>query len=177
MSDLTDIHAEHSGSKVAGIFPSETAARDAAAAIRQSLGLTDAQVQVVTAADPAPGRKLEPEGRGIFRTLIVAHVKLGIVGAVVGAVFFAALWALGFELFVAHPVIVALASIGLGALAGLLLGGLVTLRPDHDAYIHGVLDALEQGKAAVVVHAFSGEERSRAEDALKRHGADTFRTL
>ena len=33
--------------------------------------------------EPA-GRMLEPESRGIWRTIVVAHVRLGIVGVVAG---------------------------------------------------------------------------------------------
>ena len=76
---------EVSNSKVAGIFASESAARAEAARVHATLQLSDAQVQVVTPTDRTPGRKLEPESRGIFRTMIRAHVVLGLCGAVAGA--------------------------------------------------------------------------------------------
>ena len=72
---------EVSNSKVAAVFANEAAAREVAAHVQSALQLSAAQVQVITPADRRPGRKLEPESEGIFRTIIRAHVRLGLLGA------------------------------------------------------------------------------------------------
>ena len=119
---------EVSNSKVAGIFASESAARAEAARVRATLQLSDAQVQVVTPADPRPGHKLEPESHGIFRTMIRAHVVLGLLGAIAGAMAFGVMWTMAIPFIVNSAVMAAAVLVGFGAVAGLMFGGLVTLR-------------------------------------------------
>jgi VIT1/CCC1 family predicted Fe2+/Mn2+ transporter len=177
MSETSPITGELSNSKVAAVFSNEPAARAAAQAVATTLSLGSAQVQVITPADPHPGRKLEPESRGIWRTIVVAHVRLGIVGVVVGLLTFAALYAAGLPFIVNSPVAAALALLFFGAVAGLMLGGLVALRPDHDRYVEAARDAMESGNTTVVVHAFSGEQADQAADLLRAQGGEVTSTL
>jgi len=177
MSIVSPVTGEASDSKVAAVFNCEDRARGIARGLRRSLRLRQAQVQVITCQDRHPGRRMEPEDRGILRTLVVAHVKLGLVGAVLDVVLFALLYLSGLQLVTASPGFAAALIIGYGAVFGLMAGGLVTLRPDHDPYIHKVRDALGEGRSAVVVHAFDAEQRRAAKDALDGHGGETIRTL
>lgn len=177
MSTLSPVTGEASDSKVAAIFDNESRARRIAQALRRRLRLRPSQVQVITSHDRHPGRKMEPEDRGIFRTMVIAHVRLGVVGAAVGAVLFALLYLSGLELVTASPGFAAALIIGYGAVFGLMAGGLVTLRPDHDPYVHRIRDALEEGKSAVVVHAFDAEQRTAAKRTLDEQGGETISTL
>ena len=162
---------EVSNSKVAAVFANATAAGEVAARLRSTLQLSEAQVQVITPTDRHPGRMLEPESRGIWRTIVRSHVRLGALGAVAGAVAFAVLWARGLPWIVNSAVMAACVLVGFGTVAGLLLGGLLTLRPDHDLYIIKVLEALADGRSAVVVHAFSREQNAQAAALLSEaHG-------
>lgn len=177
MPEISAVTGEVSNSKVAAVFPREAAARAAAQAVAAALDLDAAQVQVITPSEPHPGRKLEPESRGIWRTIVVAHVRLGIVGAVVGVVAFAVLYAIGLPFITASPVAAALILLGFGAVAGLMLGGLVSLRPDHDRYVEATRDAMEAGNTTVVVHAFSVEQRQQAAEFLRGQGGEVTSTL
>lgn len=177
MSTTDLISAERSTSKVAALFDDEATARTAAADLRQALGLADGQVMVIAPGDPAPGRKLEPEGPGILRTMIRSHLSLGLAGAAVGAVVFGLVHWQQVPFVTSSPVAAALALIGFCAMAGLLLGGLLTLRPDHDPYIQAVRSALTAGRSAVVVHAFSVEQQAQARDWLQSRGGETTTTL
>ena len=177
MPEISAVTGELSNSKVAAVFPREAAARAAAQAVAAALDLDAAQVQVITPSEPHPGRKLEPESRGIWRTIVVAHVRLGIVGAVVGVVAFAVLHAIGLPFITASPVAAALILLGFGAVAGLMLGGLVSLRPDHDRYVEATRDAMEAGNTTVVVHAFSVEQRHQAAEFLRGQGGEVTSTL
>jgi len=58
-----------------------------------------------------------------------------------------------------------------------MVGGLVTLRPDHDPYVMKVLGALREGDSAVVVHALSAEQKREAERILAQAGNETTSTL
>lgn len=169
--------AEVSNSKVAAIFAKEATAHEVATHLRSTLQLSDAQVQVITPADRRPGRKLEPESHGIFRTIIRAHVRLGLLGAVAGAAAFGVLWWMELPLIVNSAVMAAAVMVAFGAVAGLMLGGLVSLRPDHDRYIIKVYDALGEGRSAVIVHAFSREQSAQARDLLKEASGEVVSTL
>ncbi len=177
MSETSPITGELSNSKVAAVFTNPATARKAAETVIQSLSLTPAQVQVITPDEPHPGRKLEPEIRGVWRTIVVAHAKLGVLGVVAGLVVFAVLYALHVGFIVSSPIAAALVLLFFGAVAGLMLGGLVSLRPDHDRYIQATRDAMEAGDTTVVVHAFSAEQRDQAADLLRARGGETTSTL
>ena len=177
MSTLSPVTGEASDTKVAAIFDNEGSARRIAAMLRRQLRLRPSQVQVITSGDRHPGRKMEPEDRGIFRTMVIAHVRLGLVGAAVGAVLFALLYLSGLALVTSSPGFAAAVIIAYGAVFGLMAGGLVTLRPDHDPYIQRIHRALKQGRSAVVVHAFDAGQRKAAQQALDEQGGETIRTL
>lgn len=177
MAGPTVVTGEVSNSKVAAVFPSEATARAAGEAVRAAVGLDRSQVQIITPHAAHPGRKMEPESHGIFRTIVIAHVRLGIVGVIVGALAFAGLYAWGLPLITQSAWFAGAVMVGFGAVAGLMLGGLVSLRPDHDAYIQSVRTALAEGHSAVVVHAFSAQQRDSAASELRARGGDTTSTL
>ena len=168
---------EISNSKVAAICSSAAEARSQAARVRAALHLTERQVQVLVPGEARPGRKLEPESHGIFRTMLWSHAKLGVLGVVAGGLLFALLWSQGVTMVVQSPWASLFAFAFFGGLAGLMLGGLVTLRPDHDPYVMKVLGALREGDSAVVVHATSAEQKRQAQAILEQAGNDTAATL
>ena len=177
MSETSPITGELSNSKLAAVFPSEAAARAAAQLVSATLPLDPAQVQVITPTDPHPFRKLEPESQGIWRTIKVAHIRLGIAGAVAGVVLFAGLYAVGVPFIVLSPIAASLTLLFFGSVAGLMLGGLVALRPDHDRYVQATRDAKAIGNTTVVVHAFSAEQRDEAAKVLRAQGGEVTSTL
>ncbi|HSD18136.1 MAG TPA: hypothetical protein VLC71_12875 [Thermomonas sp.] len=177
MSETSPITGELSNSKVAAVFPRPVDAQAAAAAVAQALSLGAAQVQVITPSEPHPGRLLEPESRGIWRTIVSAHLKLGIAGAVIGLLVFAGLRAYGLPFIVNSPVAAALVLLFFGTVAGLMLGGLVALRPDHDRYVEATRDAMASGNTTVVVHAFSSGQADQAADFLRAQGGEVTSTL
>lgn len=177
MSETSPITGELSNSKVAAVFPRAGQAREAARAVAAALQLGEAQVQVIAPADPQAARKLQPEARGIWRTIVVAHARLGIVGLVAGGVAFALLHASGVPFIVNSPVASALVLLFFGAIAGLMLGGLVALRPDQDRMVQATRDAQDEGNTTVVVHAFSAEQAKEAGELLRARGGEVTGTL
>lgn len=177
MSD-NPLTGEVSNSKVAAVFPMSASARSAATALVDQLGFKPAQVKLITPDNAADTDiKLEPESRNIWRTIVVAHWKLAVLGAVAGAVVFAVLMLMQVPYVATSP----LAALGwlvlYGTIGGLFLGGLVALRPDHDRYIQAVRDAIAAGSSAVVVHALSSQQQNDAADFLAEHGGEVTRTL
>lgn len=177
MSEPGLLSAEVAASKLAAIFVSVEGARAAATRLRNELRLEPAQVQLILPGDRRAGRRLEPESHGIFLTLLRAHAALGIAGAVVGLAVFAAIYAFGVPFVVASPMLAGIAIVFLATMAGLMLGGLMTLRPDHDVYIHKVREACGEGRSAVVVHAYTPDQRAQAERLLKGASGDVVGTL
>lgn len=174
---ISSLSGEESTSKVAVIVAGEAIARNLAGALQRDLGLAERQVVVVTPNTKRVGRALEPEARGIFHTILIAHYKLGIVGLLMGLLVFSMLYGLGVEAVTRSPGL-AIAVIGsFGIVFGLMAGGLVALRPDHDPYVQGVIAALEAGQSAVVVHPLDDAERERAAEWLSRFGQDVIKTL
>ena len=176
MSDIP-VSGEVSNSKLAAVFASLPMAREAAGALSSELGLAPAQVKLVGPGEADVDIKLEPEGGGIWRTIVRAHVRLGILGAVLGVVAFVVLMAAGIPFIVNSPWAAGLVLLGFGATAGLFLGGLVSLRPDHDRYIQATRAAMEAGCTTVLVHALSADQRDAAAALLAARGADLTRTL
>lgn len=168
---------EVSNTKLAAVFTSEAAARAAVHAVVSGAGLQPAQVKLITPAEPNPNIKLQPEGQGIWRTIVVAHLRFGIAGLVVGAMAWAVLMWLGVTLIVSSAVISGVAFTFLGATAGLMLGGLVALRPDQDRYVIAAQDAIAQRRFTLAVHALSTDEADRAATVLTGLGAEVTRSL
>lgn len=168
---------EKSDHKVIGLMADEAAAHKLAAAVRAGTGLKEAQVRVLSPGDKRIGRTLEPENRGIVHTMIRAHLWLGLAGAVVGTLAFGIMIALGVQFVVLSPWWSALLLIGFGTIGGLMLGGAVSLRPDHSPYISASREALREGRHVVVVHATSTDELEQAEAILKANADETVRTL
>lgn len=176
MSD-SPVSGEVSNSKLAAVFDSAAAAREAADAIIAAVGLQRSQVKLVTPDEPDANIKLEPEGKGIWRTILVAHLKLGIVGAVLGAVAFGIMMWAGLPFVTRSPVAAGLATVFFATVGGLLLGGLVSIRPDHDRFVHATHEAMDARRTTVVVHALSRDEQQRAKEFLASRGGEVTATL
>ncbi|SBV35639.1 conserved hypothetical protein [uncultured Stenotrophomonas sp.] len=176
MSD-NPITGEVSNSKLAAVFPVPASAREAAVDLIEQLGFQPAQVKVITADTRDVDIKLEPEGGGIWRTIVLAHLKLCLLGALVGGLVFAAMMWAGVPYVESSPWAAGGWWVLYGAIGGLFLGGLVALRPDHDRYIQAVRKAVAAGGGAVVVHALSMAQQQEAASFLAGRGADVTRTL
>jgi hypothetical protein len=169
--------AEVSNSKLVAVFPNVDAARDAAEALLAASDIESPQLKLIAPDEADIGIKLEPEGRNIWRTIVVSHVRLGAAGALVGVLAFAVLWTLGVPFVLASPGAAGGVALFFGAIAGLLLGGLVPLRPDHAPFIAAARAARDEGRATLVLHALSGAQLARAAEFLGTRGAAVTRTL
>ena len=168
---MSVLFGERSLSKVAGVFDEGQEARSVMEEILHEAVLDPVQVQVVRPNDPAVGNKLEPEETGIARTLIRAHITLGLVGLIAGLAFAAVLILSGVDFARSSPYYTVILAAGFGTAVGMMFGGLVTLRPDHDLLIYEVEEAAQQCHWAVVVHPVDHEQEMRARQVIERsHG-------
>lgn len=171
------LFGERSITLVAGVFDDSKSAGRAARAVSYALPDPCNDVDIVRPGDPSLAHKLEPDTRGIWRTLVRAHYKLGLVGLVLGATLGGALLAMGWPGAVSSPGLTLIFASTFGMFGGLMLAGLVTLRPDHGQVISKVRDALTTGQWSVVAHPIDRSAADLAGETLKRAGGDVVRSL
>ncbi|MBZ8141628.1 riboflavin biosynthesis protein RibA [Rubrivivax gelatinosus] len=171
------LFGERSLTLVAALFPEPAAARRAAESLRTQMAGSDRDVTVVAPGDPDIARKLEPEQAGIWRTMKRSHLVLGAVGFGAGLLLAALLVVFGWPAAVASPQVTTAVCVGFGAVAGMMLAGLLTLRPDHSLVIRQVRHALKHGRSAVVAHPRDEAAASQASAALEAAGGEVVRSV
>lgn len=171
------IFGERYLSKVGAVFDSEEAARKAARKVTDETAVDSARVKVVEPHDAEAGRKLEPENLGIAYTLVKSHISLGVIGAVVGALVALVLVLSGIQAFADSPYYTFGVAAAFGAIGGMILGGLVSIRPDHDRVISEVRRAAREGRWSVVVHARDEAEKREVKNVLEDRSGEVRRTL
>ncbi len=171
------VFGEKSLSKLAAVFDSRAQADDVASRLRQQFQLEPSQLQVISPDDPRPGRKMEPESRGIRQTAIKAHITFALLGIVAGLVIFAVLWGMNIAAVTSSPLAVVGVLVFFGAVFGLFAGGLITLRPDQDHVIQKVRDALKSGRYVVVAHPRDHAQRDELSEALQLVSTDVSGSL
>ena len=167
---LAGLFGEKSLTKVVGLFPNEASARAAAASLAKAATLAPDQVRTLSPKDGIDkrdkllGRQVEPETRGIAKTLIRTHVVLGGLAAAAGLALYAVRRASGQPAIVASPWLSLVVIVGFACVFGLLMGGLLSLRPDHILLISNLRKALSAGSWAVVVHPVGATQEQAALD-------------
>ncbi len=183
MSLKTSLFGERSLTKVAAVFDSRDLAETAAQRLKNVPGMNVSQVQLVGPEDTtgvveAPlSRKLEPEQAGIWRTLVRAHIVTGLVGAVAGcALYLAFRWSEN-PAVLSSPLISLGVMIFFGSIFGMLIGGLLTLRPDHYRVTVSVRKAIKRGRWAVVSHPMNSRQTTLVMNELRHRSPHVVRSL
>lgn len=172
------VTSERFPSKVGAVFESPDEARNAARAVPDEADVPADQVELIAPGEAWQSRKLEPESNAIGRTLVRAHLVMGALGAVVGLLLAGALLLTDARLFTDSPWWTVGWLTAFGLVGGLLLGGFVSLRPDHDPLTMQVEEALRDGRHwAVVVHARDHAQEQRAQSVLERASGRVLATL
>jgi hypothetical protein len=174
---------ERSLTKVAGVFPARAQAEQAARRLTLASGFDEQQVAVLAPTDgawqraDALARKMEPEDRGIWSTIIRAHVLAGVIGFLAGVALCLVMWIAGQPGVTSSPGLAIVAMAGFGTTFGLLAGGVLSIRPDHGRVIALVRQYLRQGRWAVVAHPDTPEQVAQAERTLQEGSERVVRTL
>ena len=171
------ISGEHFDHKLAAIFDSEPAATSWLETLSNDTSLQRSQLMVIQSGDRHPGWELEPEDRGIWKTLLRSHLWLAVAGAVLGGALCVVLMVLGVGFVSANGLTALMVFVGFGAVFGLLAGGLVTLRPDHSPYLVKAQSALRRGKIVLAVHARTHEQLEEAQRVLKGANVEVVSTF
>lgn len=168
---------ERSLTTVAALFGQAQDARDAAEHIVRDARLPEKQVKVLGPGDPTLERKLEPEEPGIVHTLIKSHVTLGVLGLIAGLLFGGVLILAGVGWAVASPFYTVGVAAVFGAAGGMMVGGLISIRPDRSLLDAKVETAVQQGRWAVIVHPVNRGEEKRALNVLEHTSGEVVHTL
>ncbi len=180
---LKGMFGEQSVTKVVGLYNNQSEAEAAAQKAQSLPGMRAGQVRLLGPQDAKVshreffGSTLEPEQRGIFRTIFKTHAITGLAGAVLGVLLFAWLYSRGQPMITSSPLLAFIAIVGFATTFGLLLGGLLTLRPDHIKLITAVRSALAGNRWALVLHPVSEAQVQAAKNLLTSSGAETLSTL
>lgn len=177
MTQSNPVSGEAMDHKLAAVFDTDAEAKKSVDAVLEATSLEPDQVKIVRPGDTLAGWELEPEDRGIWRTLVRSHIGLGAVGAVVGFGAFLLLFALDVGFIANNGVVAAAVLTALGAAFGLMVGGLVTLRPDHMPYLVAAQSALRKGKTVVAVHARDRAQLEEASEELHRWPVKTVSSM
>ncbi|AVT03431.1 hypothetical protein [Paracidovorax avenae] len=169
---LQGMFGEKSLTRIAGIYDDKPPAEALAGRLLRLHGLQPGQVRLLGPQDARAsraelfGRALEPEQAGIFPTLLRSHLVTGLAGALAGVLFYAWLLRGGQPMVASSPLQACIAIVGVATAFGLLLGGLVSLRPDHVRLLTQLRSALRDGHWAVVVHPTDPHQAQLARDLL-----------
>ncbi|MDP5030008.1 MAG: hypothetical protein NWQ54_08210 [Paraglaciecola sp.] len=162
---LTVNDEKHPG-KVAGVFEQESSAQAAVNLLKSKGDFTAEEVALVVPKDESFAQKVEPDDKGIGRTLITSHLRFGAVGLALGLIVAAILSQYGPALTTSSPVMVFIALAMGGTFLGLMLAGLMTLRPDHDGVINKTRQATNNHQWTVIVQTKNDDQNKRARELL-----------
>lgn len=171
------LFGERATTKIAGAFNQQDEANRTLDILKDEAGLVQKQLRLIAPHEQKFGTKLEPEIRGIARTAVRSHVVMGVGGLVLGIILWVILYASGWNLVRSTPGLSMIPFLFFPAIAGLMLGGLITARPDQTALITQVREAVGQGKWVVVVHPYSPQQCDSAEAVMKANAADVWRSV
>jgi hypothetical protein len=160
--------------KVSAQFDNQPAANQAAQSLVDNAGFERMQIRVVRPHDPDMARKVEPEVKGIAKTLVKSHIVLGVGGLVLGLLVAAVLVTNGPALTRASPLLTFIALGILSPMLGLLIAGAMSLRPDHDILIEKTRSATDAGRWTLIAHCANDEEMARAKAIMHNVAAQTL---
>jgi hypothetical protein len=171
------LFGEKATTKIAVVFKTEAEAIDAARSLKEVADLQSTQVQFIAPYEKQFGRKIEPEVQGILRTAVRSHLVLGVAGLILGFLVWLALYTQGWPTIRTTPVMSAVALLFFSTAGGMMLGGLITARPDHQMVIQRIRTASEAGEWSVVIHPRDPEQCDIVMAYLSSEEADVTRTV
>ena len=157
-----ELVGEHHAGMVSGIFCSEAEAKNAVESLVKEGDFESSHIDMVAPDDKEFEKKIEPESDGVGTTLFKSHIILGATGFLAGLLMAAFFTVLGPKFIQSSPMFSTIAFGLIGLFLGLIVAGVITLRPDHDGVINDTRQAIRSGLWAVVVHTADREEMYRA---------------
>lgn len=114
------------------------------------------------------------ERRATRKALIRWHVLLGATGLLAGSLLWLFAWYARLPMVLAMPALMLFVAAGFGAVAGLLLGGLLSIRPTKGWLAAAARDDARAGDFPVVVHATDRQQARKAREILVAADGDPY---
>ncbi|WP_040576987.1 hypothetical protein [Methylophaga lonarensis] len=172
-----NIIEEQKSHKLAAVFADKSAAINAEKTLLKEGEFTADSINIIRPEDDTLSKKIEPESTGIYQTLIKSHLWLGLAGIATGVILAGFLISVGPLYFQASPITTVLALAFFGMLAGMMLAGVVSIRPDHDLMINKTTEASQKRHWTLIVHVKNRDALSRAKDLLQHRALSLSETL
>ena len=172
-----NVMGESHPGKVAGVYAESLSAKQAIKLLCNKGGFKLHEINLVPPNDAHFAEKVEPDDKGIGRTLLASHLVFGSIGLVLGLMFATILTLFGPALTTSSPLMVFIALAPMGAFIGLLVAGIMSLRPDHDGLIKQTRHATNHQQWTVVVQTKGHEQKERAKRLMQGSAlsiSDTF---
>jgi hypothetical protein len=165
MLDMNDkVAIDPATVEVGARFASRTAAEEAVERLA-SEGVALAQVEILDGEGHMQVAR-SVELRATRKALIRWHVLLGAAGLLLGVLLWLFAWYAESTLVLAMPLLMLFVAASFGAVAGLLLGGLLAVRPTKGWLAAAAQDDARRGDFPVVVHATDRKQAHRARQIL-----------
>lgn len=168
MQIIRQLFGEKYLSHLTAVFKDEAQAHEAADELRRHPDMERAQISVIAPGESRPASKVEPETRGIWRTAWKSHLVLGVLGLFLGIMVAKLLLASGAAFATTSPNVLVAVLAFFGLSGGMILAGLLTLRPDQDRLIGAARDAAAEDKWTVVAHIKNAGEKEAAREMLSQ---------
>ncbi len=169
--------AEKYSSKVCAAFDSEYEAKQSIIALTRNVNVDQIQMNILRPDDKDFEQKLEPERKGIRDTLVRSHLILGATGLVSGVILYFILYSLDIAMVTQSPYFAFFVVIAFSTTAGLMLGGLASLRPDHDPMIQFARNNSASKRFVLLVHAADRLQKNKIKDILQDHTNSVIATF
>lgn len=171
------IQSEQYTGRVAAVYTDEVSANAARQRLISEGNISPALISIVKPHDSNLSKKIEPESRNIAKTIVRSHSWLGLIGAIVGLLLAIALSTSGPEMTRSSPLFTYLVFIFFGATFGMMLAGVISLRPTHDPLITKTIEASQENEWTVIVQTDNHAEIERVKTLLKASAVSMSETL
>ena len=145
------INQESKPSKLAAVFDDEQKALEAKQTLVNDGHFKQQDIEMIQPKDNHTSEKIEPESKAIARFITRSHFIFGGIGLLVGLAIASALVASGPMMTQSSPLYTYIALAIVGTFVGMLLAGLVSLRPDHDPLINDTVSAKRHNLWTLIV--------------------------
>lgn len=156
------INQESKPSKLAAVFDDKQKALNAKQTLVSEGHFEQQDIEVIHPKDNHTSEKIEPESNAIARFITRSHLVFGGIGLLVGLAIASALVTSGPMMTQSSPLHTYIALAVVGSFIGLLLAGLLSLRPDHDPLINDTVSAKRHHLWTLIVQTDSRKNLKKA---------------
>ncbi|WP_017443817.1 hypothetical protein [Gayadomonas joobiniege] len=163
----THLNEETYPHKVSAVYPTREQTESVAKHLKEEAHLTEQDIKIVPPQDDSLHNKLQPEDKGVRKTLSSTHIILAALGATFGFLVATYLDFSGVTFVLEQPFVSYAVLCIIFAMLGMFAAGLISLRPDQDPLMQSARDANQHNKWVLIVHAKNKIQSSQAKSIMR----------